>query len=260
MSSKSRVTSRSRLRVISKPRTSNEELKTDELRENRSVEEILRDIRIRRSDLNNLGPEVILGIFNDLNIIEISKLCSLSVAFNNACKKESLWESKVWSEYGINKMYGISWKETARNLSIANMINMNEVWINGMTYIELLNEAISKGANSFNYIRDLKDEALKAAFGLIFVDFFDRRNSSLTLAGLYPHNPELKAILTKGLAVIAATLKIKDQNYLPGNYGRGLFNIPYDVQNILNDLFDPILYVIQFSSVSLSGINSIIYR
>nr|QBK93926.1 MAG: F-box-like family protein [Pithovirus LCPAC406] len=79
-----------------------------------SVDEILNRLKLKKSDLNNLGPDTIQSIFEDLTVGEISRLCSISRTFNNICKKESLWKYKVLRDYEINRKTRRTWRETAR--------------------------------------------------------------------------------------------------------------------------------------------------
>ena len=99
---------------------------------NRTVDEILRDIRLNKKNITS--PDVINEIFIDLKIKDILKICRVNRAFNNACKNEGMWETKIWDEYGVKKKYGETWRETAQNLSRSNMINMRYKRNDGRTY------------------------------------------------------------------------------------------------------------------------------
>ena len=108
------------------------------LRVIRKSEQKTPDIR----DLSNLTSVLVEKIFSDLSVKEISKLCESNKKFNEICKSESLWKDKVWNDYGVDKKYGKTWRETARRMSITNMINLNGKWINGQTYKELLEASL----------------------------------------------------------------------------------------------------------------------
>ncbi len=69
--------------------------------------EILERVHLREESLGNLPPDVVQEIFLDLSVEEIMKLCRSNVAFNMICKRESLWQTKVWNDFGIEKKYGI---------------------------------------------------------------------------------------------------------------------------------------------------------
>ena len=70
-----------------------------ELQRSRSVDEILESLHIQEKDLKFLGPDIVQKIFLELNIREIAKLCGTSKMFNDMCKREALWENKIWTEY-----------------------------------------------------------------------------------------------------------------------------------------------------------------
>ncbi len=111
----------SKLRVISKPRTSQiqtslERRQPEPRGKIRSVNEILNQLRLKKVDLNNLGSDAIQVIFKDLTVGEISRLCSVSLAFNNVCRKESLWKEKILRDYGLTQKTRRTWRETAKEI------------------------------------------------------------------------------------------------------------------------------------------------
>nr|QBK92480.1 MAG: hypothetical protein LCPAC401_01180 [Pithovirus LCPAC401] len=55
------------------------------------------------------------------------------------CGRESLWQTKVWNDFGIEKKYWDTWRKTAENLFKMKMINLNKKWVNDMTYKEIIN-------------------------------------------------------------------------------------------------------------------------
>nr|QBK92436.1 MAG: F-box-like family protein [Pithovirus LCPAC401] len=126
---KLRVTSKSR---ISQIQTSSISSRSPKLRrEILSVNEILNQLNIRRSDLNSLGSDIIQTIFEDLTVGEISRLCSMSRAFNNVCKKESLWKEKVLRDYKINNKTRRTWRDTARQLYLK---SLERYWYDTLEY------------------------------------------------------------------------------------------------------------------------------
>nr|QBK92397.1 MAG: F-box-like family protein [Pithovirus LCPAC401] len=113
-----------------------------------SVNEILAKLNIRRKDLNNLSTTQLEIIFSDLTSKEISLLCVVSRKFNILCKDESYWKNRVRNRHGIRKMYGDTWRETAKIMDEFNMINMDAVWIDGRTYWEIMDDALQNGSDT----------------------------------------------------------------------------------------------------------------
>ena len=109
-----------------------------------SVNEILAKLRLERQDLNRLSSSQLRTIFIDLTVKEISLFCRINKRFNTICEDESFWRIKVLNDYGIEERYAVTWKQTAITMSIHNMINLNDKWINGRTYKEILNEALQQ--------------------------------------------------------------------------------------------------------------------
>ena len=108
------------------------------------ISEILERVHLRKESLDNLPPDVIQEIFLDLSVEEIMKLCRSNIAFNIVCGRESLWQTKVWIDFGIEKKYWDTWRKTAENLFKMNMINLNKKWINGMTYREIIDKIANR--------------------------------------------------------------------------------------------------------------------
>ncbi len=130
------------------------------------VTAILRKLRLRRNDVNDLSSDEITHIFTNLTVKEISILCRISSKFNNVCRRESLWRLKILNDYGISEpLIGKTWRDSARLFSIFNMIDMGKKWVNGMTYQELLDEADSRGDESLLYLFHLKDKRFKEVTG-----------------------------------------------------------------------------------------------
>nr|QBK92531.1 MAG: uncharacterized protein LCPAC401_01690 [Pithovirus LCPAC401] len=54
-----------------------------------------------------------------------------------------MWKRRVLNEYGVDYTHDETWKELAKDLFQADMINLNKVWIDGITYGKLLKECLS---------------------------------------------------------------------------------------------------------------------
>nr|QBK92481.1 MAG: F-box-like protein [Pithovirus LCPAC401] len=109
-----------------------------------TVSEIFERIHLKEESLGNLPPDVIQEIFLDLSVEEIMKLCRSNVAFNIVCERESFWQTKVWTDFGIEKKYWDTWRKTAENLFKIKMINLNKKWVNGMTYREIIDKIANR--------------------------------------------------------------------------------------------------------------------
>nr|QBK93587.1 MAG: uncharacterized protein LCPAC404_02910 [Pithovirus LCPAC404] len=120
----------------------------------RSVNELLEVFGI--SNISNLGSDVIIKFFDDISVKEVMKLCRVNKQFNAGCWGDSMWKRKVENDYGVETKYGRTWKDTAQFLSEYNMINLNETWVNGKTYKELLDESLE--SKNDNYFKDLRDK------------------------------------------------------------------------------------------------------
>ncbi len=124
-----------------------------------SVNEILAKLRLERQDLNRLSSSQLRIIFSDLTVKEISILCVVSKKFNTTCENDSFWRNKVLNDYGIEKKYGTTWRQTAITMSKNNMINLNDKWFNGRTYKQILDEALQQECDP-EFILDLQEEYL----------------------------------------------------------------------------------------------------
>nr|QBK93245.1 MAG: F-box-like family protein [Pithovirus LCPAC403] len=112
-----------------------------------TVSEILARLNLSRRNLDNLSTSQLETVFSDLKAREISLLCVVSRKFNELCKDESFWRNRVLNNHGIDKKYGSTWRETAKNMDEINMINLNGVWIDGRTYREILDDTLQNGIN-----------------------------------------------------------------------------------------------------------------
>ncbi len=121
---------------------------------NRTIEELRK--LFGTNNISTLGSDVIAKYFDEISVGEVERLCRVNRQFNEVCKKESMWKRKVENDYGIDKMYESTWRKTAQLLFNANMINLNEIWLEGKTYGDLFYEGLE--SESDNYFKDLFDE------------------------------------------------------------------------------------------------------
>ena len=122
----------------------------------RSIEELLELLGIQ--NISQLDDEIIYTYFDDISYGELMKLYEADKKFNRGVyNNETMWKKKMKNDYGIVKIYGISWKETAHLLFESNMINLNANWVNGKTYRELFEEGLKSKSNN-NYFRDLYND------------------------------------------------------------------------------------------------------
>ena len=112
-----------------------------------SVSGILARLNLSKRNLNNISLSQLRTVFSDLNVKEISKLCPVNRRFNTICQDESFWKNKIYNDYGIYKKYDSTWRETARIMDRYDMINMNDVWFDGRTYMEILNDSLQNGVD-----------------------------------------------------------------------------------------------------------------
>ncbi len=254
-----------------------------------TVGDILKRLRLNKKDLRNLSVNDIQGIFLDLNIQEIFKLCRTSRRFNSVCNLESLWKSKVIESYGVNKaLSGKTWKFTAKIFYQNDMINLGKRWINGMRYLELLEESLDRGNNSLVYLNHLKnsyiDEILERNDS--FTDVFiaeTQDNVDIICGGLNIEDENLeseeyskiKHVFTKELGVIAATIAARYYSYpnLPGTanedvkMSKELYEATYiedsykntdEMSMFIDSMYDYMHYVVNYSSFNGDQLQEII--
>ena len=227
-----------------------------------SVSEILSRLNLSSRDLNNISLSQLKTIFRDLTVKEIATLCTVSKRFNTLCKNESFWRNKVFDDYGIEKKYGDTWRQTAINMDKVDMINLGAKWIDGRTYMEILDDALKNGADvitdlQLEYLRSwfdnkrdseymlsrLDDEKQIQSFSEIYEDTFQTDDGTHSIF----------LIKSSEIDVIYATvLTYKGKGlYLPGDTitdtTTGDSLLSYD---FLRKMIDPIIYVMQFSSFS----------
>ncbi len=221
-----------------------------------SVNEILAKLRLESQNVNNLSLSQLHNVLSMLSVKDISILCEVSGKFNTFCEEESFWKPKALNDYGIEKKYGNTWKQTVINMDKVNMINLSDKWIDGKTYKEILNNTIQSIADTVldsqkRYLLPYGDNDEDATFLQEEVhdeksiqDFaimvFDRNYTDVELNTIF-------RIKSREINVIyAAVLTYKGGNgYLPGDSNVGLSSLSYE---FLREMIDPILYVMQFSS------------
>nr|QBK92402.1 MAG: F-box-like protein [Pithovirus LCPAC401] len=250
---------------------------------NRTVGELLRLFKV--NNISELGSDIIIKYFDDISVKEVMKLCRVNRQFNEVCKKESMWRRKVKNDYGIEKKYGRTWKETARNLYDANMINLGQEWIEEKTYGELLKEGLESDDHRFfsdlvyehkigtvvfpEDVDDIKsaDAYLSNTHGFYYISFLMYANGmSNSEADLQRH----LRLMTREFSVIAHTVGEMKGVYSERGFALASSQADFtetEIQNtheervkmqIIVKLFmDPILYVMTYSIMNLKNLSSI---
>nr|QBK93249.1 MAG: F-box family protein [Pithovirus LCPAC403] len=221
-----------------------------------SVSEILAKLNLNRRDLSNVSLVQLETIFKDLTVKEISTLCTVNKRFNTLCENESFWRNKVSDDYGIHKKYGKTWRETAINMDKYDMINLDDVWINGKTYMEMLDWALQDGTDIIidsqtEYLCPYANDDVCNLDELSFLaddDAILQNFANEVLDRDYTED-ELDVIFyikNREMNIIYATVDTyKNENgYLPGNES----DTASQSYEVLREMIDPILYVMQFSS------------
>nr|QBK92520.1 MAG: F-box-like protein [Pithovirus LCPAC401] len=238
-----------------------------------SVTEILKRLRIKNQNLDNLSYSHIQSIFETITIREISLLCTVSKKFNAVCNDQSLWRKRVLNDYGIKKKFGDTWRETAKNMYKVNMINLNDKWVNGQTYGRILRDASEmKEDEGWEYMRDLYVDAIDKIIGKeLRIEMYDEDEFSYSLydddlyeifrveTGLMEDQIEKMAMIhSREINIIHATIASATRwdKHLPGislNDTKGyideeLFKV--SIMEIFPTFYiiDPIFYVMQFSA------------
>nr|QBK92937.1 MAG: uncharacterized protein LCPAC403_00710 [Pithovirus LCPAC403] len=110
--------------------------------------------------------DIISSVFAYLTIGEISDLSTINTQFNLVNQNQLMWKKRVLNEYGIDYVYDDeTWEEMAKNLFQADMINLNKVWIDEITYGKLVENCL----NICDYIVDFLDDNDATCF--IFPDY-----------------------------------------------------------------------------------------
>ncbi len=250
---------------------------------NRTIGELLRLFKV--NNISELGSDIIIKFFDDISVKEVMKLCRVNRQFNEACKKESMWRRKVKNDYGIEKKYGKTWKETAHNLYDANMINIAQEWIEGKTYGKVMKEGLDDDYRFFGkllekykigqyvfpeYVDDIKsaDAYLSNTHGFDYEFFieYDTHGMSDSEADLQRH----LRLMTREFSVIAHAVGEMSGEYSEGGFALAssqaddiegsIENTPEErvkMQKIVKLFMDPILYVMTYSIMNLKNLSDI---
>ncbi len=246
-----------------------------------SVDEILEKLHFRIQDLNVLPLSQLQDIFLNLDVKEILKLCEVNQKFNSVCD-ENFWRIKVLNNYGIEKKYGDTWKETAIVMNKVNMINLGTKWSDGRTYGKILDDILRDGDIAdtvldlqYQYILRLMDnednENNKTYAKFIQISLNDEK-ALQDFADNCSERPytasEVDAILlanSREMKVIyAAVLTYRGETpckYLPGGTIRNDVTTGFSLQSyeFLRKMIDPMIYVMQFSSFSSDRLDLVMY-
>ena len=218
--------------------------------------------------VGSLTSDLLQKIFSNLLAREIFILCPVGVKFNSVCERESLWRDKVFSDYGVEKKYGehidqqddLTWKKTAKWMTRYRMINMNNRWINGQTYREILDESLEKGVDflkckkTYELIKFTNNP--KYLYEFMYTDSkksvndiaFRALGRSLTQTEM----DVIHHIRSKEILAISETVKILSSS-CPSLYGGDMISHNYDKYPELYSLslVDPIYYVMKVCSFCL---------
>nr|QBK92734.1 MAG: F-box family protein [Pithovirus LCPAC401] len=194
-------------------------------------------------NISELGTDVIEEFFYGISVKEILKLSVINTTFSEACKRESFWKKKVLLDYGVEKKYGETWKETAILLSDSNMINLGKEWVDGQTYGELLEEGMSIEPFFYPCLRE---------FNIFNVD--DLKNAEYLQHVLKLVTREFSVIMhvigeIRGYYNLFSLSQECDVNELTDN--------ELKVANKIKSLVDPIPYVMTYSLQTLKTLNTI---
>ncbi len=183
------------------------------------------------------------------------------------------------NDYGVKEKFGDTWRETAKNMSKVNMINLNDKWVNGQTYGQILRNASEmKGDEGWEYMRKMYMDAVDEVIGEeLRIQLYDEDEYAYTLYNDVLHEifevemefserqlEKLSMIHTREINIIHATIASATRwdKILPGispNDPKGhideeLFKV--SIMNIFPTFYiiDPIFYVMQFSAYSDANI------
>nr|QBK93915.1 MAG: uncharacterized protein LCPAC406_02290 [Pithovirus LCPAC406] len=246
-----------------------------------SISEILERIRLTRGDLNNLTPALVLEIFLELSIGDISILCRASKKFNDECLRESLWKTKVWADFGVDKKYGETWRETAKNMFIIGMINLGKQWFDGRTYKQVFEKALNEGEDGAKYLRDIQADAIMKTMDYDRGDaesfsFFPYEEFSEDIRAFFTDEEykeadetieSMKIILSEEFSIIASVAVILSKSYpmIPGGprlaSNLGIHQNPSSTLTfIISKVIDPIPYIMQACAYVKDDKSEVIYK
>lgn len=222
---------------------------------------LLSRLELKKNNLDALGPDIIEKITMKLNVKEVLELCSVSRSFKSLCWKESFWRLKIKSDFGINKRYENTWKDTAKQLFENNVINLDKKWVNGQTYRTLMNGAFDGNDDSkrqfYSIVTDatvgMSDETSEL-FHIFLGELPTYEYDDVILKNMLEDDEltegeikDFERILTRELAVIGGVVALYGDSY-PG--------LPYAnsgdkyASYAVRRWFDWDIYVIFFSSFS----------
>ncbi len=232
---------------------------------------------ININSMNKVVSDILQNIFTYLTIGKISKLSSTNVRFNLVTNRELMWKDMISIRYGVDKTYGSSWKETAKNLFLCNMINLNKRWINGMTYKEILDLAVSKGIDGSIYVNVMRSKFLSKGGCFEHHDgkwksfIYDEQmlQDYAYEAGSYESEfnrkelDYLERVITREITIVIVTVDtLQESRLLPSETyfeytNQNTPQLPKDVK--FSSLFDYVPYVIQFSSFTRTQLWKLFY-
>nr|QBK92874.1 MAG: uncharacterized protein LCPAC403_00080 [Pithovirus LCPAC403] len=244
-------------------------------------------VHFSRYGIKALSSDEIENIFTFLTPKETSKVCATNTQFNVVCDRESLWRNKVKRCYGVKEeMRGRSWRDMAKIFFTRDMIDLGKKWVNGMTYLEILEDADKRGSESLVYIHYWKNEYLKKAFNndslAIDVFYSDIQYLAETLPDLLNRKItkedmiKIFEILTRELNVISAAVAVRYYSYpdLPAvveleairnlrpdlaEYTGAVRKMTDEYSVAIDDLFDYLPYLINYSSCDDDYLHNVIY-
>nr|QBK92738.1 MAG: hypothetical protein LCPAC401_03760 [Pithovirus LCPAC401] len=234
-------------------------------------------------NISELGTDVIEEFFYGISVKEILELSVTNTRFNEACKRESFWKKKVLLDYGIEKKYGETWKETTILLSNSNMINLRKEWINGQTYGELLEE----GLRDDNLFAEILTK-YRIPHSQVFVyseSVNDLKSAEINYTNLLPdytiaqlnalgYGPADEDTVQRILKVVTREFSVIMRAVSEAKSYYGLISLGRDQENEMDELqgrdlktskeikslVDPILYVMMYSLHSVNTLNRIDLR
>nr|QBK93788.1 MAG: uncharacterized protein LCPAC406_01020 [Pithovirus LCPAC406] len=177
---------------------------------------------------------------------------------------------KVKRDYGMEKKYGSTWKETAINMFKVNMINLNNRWIDGCTYTEIVRKALEQ-KDAFKYLEMLQEGHypeylpwISVFSGNIFIpdeNMHEQISNQLNRDLTDEEIRILKNAFTSEFAIIhRAFFEIKNSYVIPLSRQTYLEdNIHFDesLAKILQSFIDVYPYIMFFSSVPDNELNNI---
>ena len=236
---------------------------------------------------NYLTSDITRKMFEYLTVKEISVSRVIDTKTNTFCKEKTFWKDRVFDEYGVTKMYGESWKQTAAEMAKCNMINLNSKWVDGRTYRQLLDDTMKNGTDSLGMkrielVQEMKNVSVENknemiplmhhSYDISYCSFIDsdgyviiegNSNNSKPVKLNMDDYLEFCHIASREMQVIytsvRAILRTRDTSvngcipvYLPGT--SFVYGINTNPNPFLLSLIDPIVYVMQFSLFSSQGL------